>query len=445
MPSVTDESDLIPTDESDLIPNAPDVPDTPAARLARIKATPLPETSGSTSLRSKLRTATGIGLPVIGDIAAGPVGGAAGSAAAEGLDKLISPPEEAPTLLGSASRIGAQAAAPFVMSKVAGKLAPLAEKLPSLIPKSVLESEAAGILRGVVHKATLFKNLTTPEKEIVDGIVNETSHYSPLIDAKDLLATLKEGAKRAGFRAEKYGQVVDAVKVAASEGNGSVALPEVHAILRQFRASVTSQSERKAVDLISGDLLDTMEQHIAENHPLKAQAAAQFRNLSNMIGTKLGIAEDAMRLAKVNPLQAIRNIAQNPDSKGVIQALDWMTGSSFMPQIEAHASKIIEQGTKAGSAVALKAAQEEARKTLTNLMVAAGAGTGRLVNAIGAMFLGRNLGATGEAAMALGARTAAKVAPAATAAAGKGVEALFGPTKPAPDNPLLAEAPDANR
>jgi hypothetical protein len=453
MASIVQEDDLIP-EESDLEQPG----ETAAGRLAGIAATPLPETAApplwNKKSRAGVRLVTGVALPAIatgGAIGgAGALRGMAGAAAAEGLDALMSPSEERPSLGGAAARVAMQGAIPAVAGKVASKLAPLAEKIPSLIPKSAMESEAASLARNVIHKATLFKAIPTEMKGELDAIVKEATHYSPLIDAKDILQTFAE--KRVIFGKAEFDNIVEAVEIAAKDGNGNVALPELHAILRTAQEQAGTRAQKAALKLVKKDILDTMEKHISEVHPLGAAAGTLFRKLNNEIGTKLGIAEDAIHLFQVDPLKAVRNIASNPEATGVIKALDHMTGSQFGPKIAALSQTAISEGQKAGQAAALTAAQHEARKLLKGVLAVGGTMAGAASGAKGGIVGGIGGGMGGlllslfatkmpgalplEGATAKTAMGAAKAAPAATAAVGRGATAALDQLFPAAAAPV---------
>lgn len=429
MPQIVDESDLI-ADESDLETPA----ETAAKRKAAIEASSIPETSRpplwNPKSRAAVRNVVGVAAPTI---AAAPfaggraiLAGMGGAAAAEGIDYAMSPEGEKPSVPGMVARTAAQGVIPAVLGKVGQKLAPLAEKIPAVLPRSVMESEAMGAVRGVIHKARLFKALTTTERETLDGIVKETSEHSPLIDAKDLLAALDATRKKVSLGKASYDEIVDAVKLAAKESNGNVPLAELHAILRAARAQVGSKADAVAVDTIKTDILNTMEKHITTEHPLGAKLGPLFRKLNNTIGTKLGIAEDAARLVEGNPLPAVLRIASDPDKLGIIQALDHQTGSAFRSQIEALAAKYGRETAKAGTAAALKVAQADARQLLKGIITASAIGTGGMSNVLMSLLVGRLPGQLPlEGAIAKTAIGAAKAAPAMTAAAGQGLSDLF--------------------
>lgn len=429
MATMVDESDL-QTDESDLETPA----QTAAARRTAIAQSEIPPTQRPPIWNPQSRAATrfvaGVALP---SIAAAPFTGGAsilagmgGAAAAEGIDYATSPPEERPSLAGAATRVAAQGAIPAVLGRVGKTLAPLAEKIPTLIPKAAMESEAASIARNVVHKAQLFKATTTEEKDLIDGIVQETTHYSPLIDAKDILQKLDEVKPMFRIK-EAYEEIVDAVKVAAKDGNGNVALPELHAILRRARQMATTKADWKAIGLAKSELLDAMEEHISANHPLGAKAGTLFRKLNNEIGTKLGVVEDAMDLFKNDPMKAITNIARSEDARYMIKALDHVAGTNFAPQIDALSQKVITEGAKVGQAATIKAAQAEARQTLKGVLTAAAIGTGGVSNILLSLIVGRIPGQLPlERTVGRVAVGAAKAALPATAVVGKGIESLFG-------------------
>jgi hypothetical protein len=298
-----------------------------------------------------------------------------------------------------------------------------------------MESEAAGIARNVLHKANLFKAIPTEMKETLDGIVQETAQHSPLIDAKDILQQFAE--KKVVFAKEAYDNIVGAVKEAAKQGNGNVLLPELHAILRTARSQASSRADKKAIELVKDEILDTMEKHISKVHPLGDHAGKLFRRLNNEIGTKLGIAEDAMELFARDPLKAVSNVARNPEARGVIKALDHLTGSNFTPQIEKLAATVTREGAKQGEVAALKASQAEARGLLKNLLTASAIGSGGFSNVMLSLLIGRMPGALPlEAPAARAAMGAAKAAPGVTAAVGKGAEALFGQPRLAAPAPV---------
>lgn len=434
MPEVIDENDLEPLSEEDLEQPS----ETAEQRRAAIASTPIPETSAPSlwnpKSRAGVRLTTGIALPTI---AAAPFTGGAsiaagmgGAAVAEGLDALMSPPEERPTLAGAAARVGLQGAVPLALGKVGKKLAPLAEKIPEVLPKAVTENRAASLMRNIMHKSELFRLTTTEDKEILDGIVSEANHYSPLVDAKDVLGKLSE--HKPIFGQGEYNNLVNTFKDAAKEGNGTLGLGEIHAILRQARAQALTRADRQAVDIAKNDLLDTMEQHIAAVHPLKEVAAKQFRRLNNEIGMKLGIAESAADLVKGNPLRAVMNISQNRDAIMTLRAFDAISGSSLAPELEALSGLVLKEGNKASQAALLQAAQEDARKLLQRIVTVSATGAGVASAGVGGGFSGLLLsilvnripgGYPFEKTLALGAKGLAGISQPLTAGVARGVSA----------------------
>lgn len=434
---IVDESDLIP--ENDL----EEPREIAEKRRAAIAATPIPETAAppiwNPKSRAGVRFATGVAGPAIGGAMGGTAGGVGGAMIAEGVDALMSPPEERPSLSGAAARVGLQAAIPPVLNKAAQTLAPLTKQIPSVLPKAALESKAAAIARGVVHRAGLFKSLTTEEKGVLDGIVQETTKYSPLIDAKDLLAALE--AKAPIFGKDEFSTLLSAFKDAAKAGNGTLSLPELHVIMRTARSQAKTRFAKQAIALVKKDVLDTMEQHITATHPKGATLGPMFRRLNNEIGTKLGIAEDAIDLIHTNPMRAIQHIAGNENALRTVQALDSVAGTNFAPQIRSFGELLRLEGQKAATAASLKISQESARKLLRGMLTTSAIGSGGLTNVLLALLVGRQAGTLPlETPAAHVARWVAKSTPGLLGAAGKGAEALFG--KQAPVAPFAAAVPE---
>jgi hypothetical protein len=437
MPEIIEEDELDPLSEEDLEQPS----ETAAARRAAIETSSIPETEGpplwNPKSRAGVRLVTGVALP---SIAAAPFTGGAsiaagmgGAAGAEGLDALMSPPEERPSLAGAAARVGAQGAVPLALGKVGKKLAPLAEKIPALLPKAVMEGKAASLMRNIMHKSDLFKMTTTEEKDILDGIVTEANNSSPLIDAADVLAKLKEHAPI--FGKENYNALIGTFEEAAREGNGTLGLGEIQAILRKARSEAITRSDKQAVNIAKGDLLDTMEKHISAVHPLGAHAGALFRRLNNEIGMKLGIAESAAALVRGNPVRAVMNIAQSRDAVNTLRAFDHVSGSTLAPELEALSGLIMKEGNKAGQAATLKAAQEEARKLLRGILTASAVGTGGFSNILLSILVGRVPGGLPfEKTLAVGAKGLAAAGQPIAAGAARGVsaglDALFPSEKP---------------
>jgi len=432
MPEPIEEDDLEPLSEEDLEQPS----ETAEQRRAAIASTPIPETSApplwNPKSRAGVRLVTGLAGPTI---AAAPftggasiVAGMGGAAVAEGIDALMSPGTpfsgegEQPSLAGAAARVGAQGAIPLALGKVGKKLAPLAEKIPEVLPKAVTESRAASLMRNIMHKSELFRLTTTEDKEILDGIVQEANHSSPLIDATDVLGKLSE--HKPIFGQAEYNSLVNTFKDAAKEGNGTLGLGEIHAILRQARAQALTRADRQAVEIAKKDLLDTMEKHIAEVHPLKEVAAKQFRRLNNEIGMKLGIAESASALVKGNPLRAVMNIAQNRDAINTLRSFDAVSGSSLAPELEALSGLVLKEGNKASQVALLQAAQEDARKLLRGIITASAIGTGGMSNVLMSILINRVPGGLPfEKTLALGAKGLAGVSQPLTAGIARGVSA----------------------
>jgi hypothetical protein len=432
MPEIIEEDELVPLSEEDLEQPS----ETAEQRRAAIAATPIPETARPSiwnpKSRAGVRLATGIAAPTI---AAAPftggmsiLAGMGGAAAAEGIDALMSPGTpfsgegEQPSLAGAAARVGAQGAIPLALGKVGKKLAPLAEKIPEVLPKVVTEGRAASLMRNIMHKSELFRLTTTEDKEILDGIVREANHHSPLIDAGDVLEKLSE--HKPIFGQGEYNALVNTFKDAAKEGNGTLGLGEIHAILRKARAEALTRADRQAVNIAKKDLLDTMEQHIFEVHPEGAKAAEQFRRLNNEIGMKLGIAESAADLVKGNPLRAVMNIAQNRDAINTLRAFDAISGSSLAPELESLSGLILKEGNKASQAALLQAAQEDARKLLRGIITASAIGTGGMSNILMSILINRVPGGLPfEKTLALGAKGLAGVGQPLTAGVAHGVSA----------------------
>jgi len=486
MPNIVDESDLEPATEEDL----QTVSQEAATRRAAILKAPLPETQAppiwNKKSRAGVRFVTGVALP---SIAAAPftggaslVAGALGAMGAEGLDYAMSPEEERPTLLGGGVRTAATLAVPYGFGKVAGKLAPLAQKLPEAVkiplgPAKEAVSAVGGKLVAAVGKAGGFAAKAgerTEESELRSLLLKELEHYSPGIHAVDVAELFRtwfdpKKALPAGLDAVRKQFVTfgDDIIEEAKAAGGVLPLTRVEELLHNFSSEAFKGVPKRAAREASNTLRQLIANHIGKIHGDPAKA--DYLRLTNAIRTRLDVAEGLGEIMRKNPITAVQRILAHPDGKGALQAFDQMNGTAFLPiaekldqQIKAvSAAKIAGSAGRAARAT-LREAQNTARNFLKGVIVTAAAAGGAIggssmggvggavmgSTSLGGIMLslmaGRAKGAIPLEKLATGtAKGLAVAARPVTTTVGQTAKALFGRKEPqpetAPESDLLPE------
>lgn len=318
-----------------------------ARRRAQFQGTPLPQTAAPHPLLAKgVLPGLGVGLPALGGVLgalggpAAPItvpqgiaaGGVLGATLAESLRASLAPETSSPA--SAALNIGLQAI-PFG-GQAAKFVTPLAEKeIAALVPavsKQALTERAIGLAGRITHAAETFKAVPTEIKDVINGIVNEASLGAPKIEIEPLLAALKDKAPI--LNPESFKNIMQAIEEAAQPslggGGGPLAIssPELLGILRKARNEAFGTVQKKAIDLVKGDINAAIADNIRRSH-LGEQAAITFLKRTKELGTKLEIAENAVKEFSKNPLTAIKNSVANLNSESLLKALDNLTGNNF--------------------------------------------------------------------------------------------------------------------
>jgi hypothetical protein len=351
-----------------------------------------------------------------------------GNLALEGFNYLTQSEQDRPSALGAGARSVAQAAIPLGIGKIAENLSPLLSKAPPPVAREGVEIAATQLGRGIRHEGQMLKRIPTDAKEVLDKIVDEADAVmAPKVAVDDLISTLS--SKEPTYGATEFVKLIDDIKDAAA-GRTEIGLVKLHKLLRGARASASTPMERKAVELAKRDIMESLTERISATHPLGEKAAELFTRMNGEIATTLDIAEGAIRTAKnARPMDIVR-MAADADKIGAIQALDHMQGTNYAPQVRALAAQIEQTGQMKAAAGVLKQQQEEARRLLKGLLIAASTvsgsafGTGYGVSG----FLGAIFGASfirgaipGERLVAGAAKGASAIATPATAVANQAI------------------------
>lgn len=411
----------------------------------------LPE--GMRRAREINRLVVGAGLPILGSAIA-PIGrglkfafgqGIAqglGGALAEGYDYLTSPPEEQPTFVGSAVRTGINMGIPMLAGGASQLLGPLRETGPTLparmVPSPPPSLSSRATMATSLETATRQANkVKTAERELKEGLLAQISHMSPDVRVSDIIHNLRKYPapyNRAGF--EKVADELEALANRRGEPfRGLVKLVDLEDFLRATAKDAKGDMAAMKSYRVLRDEVNSLIKESTE-HYMGPEQAAQFDQYTKDINARLDVAEgmaDAIGIKGKNspvPLQMFKRISNNPKARQILEAFDYLNGTSFgsefdnlvRQQAEFESTKAAAQaGNQAAKAAyqrsldKFKASQEKAR-LLAGTMLAApaamlGFGKFSLLGLLMGFGFGGGIGTIAAKPMAYAAQGLAKIAP----------------------------------
>lgn len=403
-----------------------------------------PNYIGNTMPAANRRLYEGVMLPTI---AAAPFTGpfapalasGAGAAASEISDYFKSVPEDRPTLTGAATRVGLQTAVPLATSGIATGLNAAFSKAPlppSPLPVSPPVSAAAKAEFGSGLKQGVDTALAqkTVERELKEGLLQETAHLAPRVRVMELIKQLRNAP--AAFARNEFDDLTKELTRLAKRGNGFMSITELEETLRAAGKEAVDSGDANAMKAyrflksrINQEIIDNVTQHLGPD------AATKVKDLTSYIAGHMDVAEEAASYLTKDPVTIFRRVANNPEAAQVLEAFDHLNGTDYLAQVkalEAQASEFAaaKAAAASGNAVAKAAYQQalrahEAAQTRAKVLAGAlmgipaaalGLGKFNLLTALIGMSVGGGLGAVGVKPVAGVAHGLDIAAPAATAA-----------------------------
>lgn len=378
----------------------------------------------------------GVMLPqVAGSVVGGPVGAGVGagigSVVADVRGKQLSPPEEQPSLGGSAFRAALNTAVPMVGGMIANKMAVatgpggagVAEPALREVPEKVGKGPAIAVGQALKEAVRAVRGKMQPEWYQKQALLKQMESDPTLnqaanrIDIRGLIEKMRSyfpAGKATGDTGEDAARAYLTKKAdeLAAEAGPQLEMPlsRVNEFIgslgrmgwRESGASVT----RTAAKFLRNDFKAAEEAFITRVHG--PEAAAKIKSLNEAISTRLAAADDVRSFFTKAPSGMVNAIRDNPDMADAVEAFDAKMGTSFAKDSMAYhdavarVSKLREE-IKAGNRSAMQAYKEAVRaadaakqKAMFGAKILSHA-----AGAVGGYFMGETLGLPGSRWMGL--------------------------------------------